>query len=153
LGRVRGRSGPGIVPETGYPGRLIKILRKLQTGGQLSLQKPKSLKRSLDGGRYILSRMEARVTMPVFKYFAVVGSALLALLFIFGADESNSRFDGSLYESAMYAPRLEEIAAKKEVHFTRDVTPADRIKEIFSQFVPSEARRGKRFSSIPTFMG
>ncbi len=47
--------------------------------------------------------------MPITKYFAVVGSALLALLFVsdayFGDAESRSRFDGSLFESATYAPR------------------------------------------------
>ena len=43
--------------------------------------------------------------MPVFKYFAVVGSALLVLLFVSNAcltdDDSNLRFDGSLYGSAL----------------------------------------------------
>ena len=50
--------------------------------------------------------------MPVFKYFTVVGSTLFVLLFISNAfltdDESNMRFDGSLYASALYAPRVEE---------------------------------------------
>ncbi|MEH2614111.1 hypothetical protein V1293_006400 [Bradyrhizobium sp. AZCC 1693] len=49
--------------------------------------------------------------MPVFKYFAVVGSTLFVFLFISNAyltdDESNLRFDGSLYASALYAPRVE----------------------------------------------
>ena len=87
--------------------------------------------------------------MPIYKYLAVVGSALLVFLFVtdtyFGDNESNSRFNGSLYESAMYAPRLEETAATAELRFTRDVTPADRVKEVFSQFVPNESKRGKRF--------
>ena len=43
--------------------------------------------------------------MPVSKYFVFVGSALLVLLFVFdayfGDDESNSRFNGSLYESPL----------------------------------------------------
>jgi hypothetical protein len=61
--------------------------------------------------------------MPIYKYFAVVGSALLVFLFVtdtyFGDNESNSRFNGSLYESAIYAPRLEETAATAELRFTR----------------------------------
>jgi hypothetical protein len=90
--------------------------------------------------------------MPVLKYFAVVGSSLLAFLFVsdayFGDDVSNSRFNGSLYESASYAPRLEEAASTAEIRFTRDVTPAARVKEVFAQFIPNESRRAKRYSSI-----
>ena len=90
--------------------------------------------------------------MPIFKYFAVVGSALLVLLFVSDAylrdGESESRFDGSLYQSAIYAPRLVEGLA--EPRFTRDATPADRVKEVFAQFMPNEGKRGKRFSSIAT---
>ena len=86
--------------------------------------------------------------MPIFRYFAVVGSALLALLCVsdayFGDSEINSRFNGSLYESAIYAPRLEETVATEELRFTRDVTPANRVREAFAQFVPSEGKRGKR---------
>ena len=92
--------------------------------------------------------------MPIFRYFAVAGSALLALLFVFdacfGDNETSSRFDGSLYESAIYAPRLEEIVATKELRFTRDVTPAGRIKEVFGQFIPNDNKRGKRYSSLAT---
>ena len=90
--------------------------------------------------------------MPIFRYFTVVGSALLALLFVSDAyfGEAESRFDGSLYESALYQPRLEEIAAPPTVRFTRDVTPANRVREVFAQFVPNEARRGKRYSSAAT---
>jgi hypothetical protein len=88
--------------------------------------------------------------MPIFKYFAYVGSALLVLLFVSNAyltdDESNSRFDGSLYQSAMYAPRAEETSATAELHYTRDVTPAVRVREVFAVFVPNERRRSKRYS-------
>jgi hypothetical protein len=88
--------------------------------------------------------------MPIFKYFAVVGSALLILLFVSDAylrdGESESRFDGSLYQSAIYAPRLVETLT--EPRFTRDATPADRVKEVFAQFMPNEGKRGKRYSSI-----
>jgi hypothetical protein len=99
-------------------------------------------------------KKEARVPMPVFKYFTVVGSALLVLLFIsdalFGESDSNSRFNGSLYESALYAPRSDEIADTAERRFPHDVTPASRVKEVFAQFVPNENKRGKRYASTTT---
>jgi hypothetical protein len=91
-------------------------------------------------------KKEARIPMPIFKYFAVVGSALFVFLFVsdayFGDNENDSRFNGSLYESAIYAPRLEETAVKAELRFTRDVTPAERVKEVFAQFVLNEGKRG-----------
>ena len=92
--------------------------------------------------------------MPIFKYFAVVGSALLVLLFISDAwfGEDDLRFNGSLYESAFYAPRVEEVAVTTELRFTRDVTPANRVKEVFAQFVPNENMRGKRYSSAATII-
>ena len=59
--------------------------------------------------------------MPVFKYFTYVGSALFVLLFVSNAyltdDESNLRFDGSLYQSAIYAPRAEETQARRSFAF------------------------------------
>ena len=89
--------------------------------------------------------------MPVFKYFAAVGSALLVLLFVsdalFGVSESNSRFDGSLYESALYAPRSDETGNAAERRFPHDVTAAVRVREVFTQFVPNEYKRGKRYTS------
>ncbi len=90
--------------------------------------------------------------MPIFKYFAVVGSALLVLLFISDAylGDDDLRFDGSLYDSAIYAPRMAEVAATTELRFTRDVTPANRVREVFAQFVPNESRRGNRYSSNTT---
>ena len=88
--------------------------------------------------------------MPIFKYFTVVGSTLLAFLFVSDAylndDESSLRFDGSLYQSAMYAPRLEETLSTAELRFTRNVTPAVRVREAFAVFDPNEPRRGKRHS-------
>ena len=88
--------------------------------------------------------------MPISRYLSYVGSALLVLLFVSNAyladDESNLRFDGSLYESALYAPRAEETAATAELRFTRDVTPAVRVREVFAVFVPNERRRNKRDS-------
>jgi hypothetical protein len=98
------------------------------------------------GDASFFQKKEARIPMLIFKYFAVVGSALFVFLFVsdayFGDNENNSRFHGSLYESAIYAPRLEETLVTAELRFTRDVTPADRVKEVFSQFVPNEGKRG-----------
>ena len=87
--------------------------------------------------------------MPVFKYFMVVGSALLALLFVSDAyfGEAESRFDRSYYEGAIYTPRLDDLATQ-EARFTRDVTPANRVKDVFAQFVPNEAKRAKRSSAV-----
>jgi hypothetical protein len=94
--------------------------------------------------------------MPIFKYFGVVGSALLALLFVcsayFGDDDINSRFDRSLYQSTIYEPRLEEMVSAPERRFTHDATPASRVKEVFAQFVPNENKRVRRFSSTDRFI-
>ncbi len=88
--------------------------------------------------------------MPISRYFTCAGSALLVLLFASNAylahDEADLRFDGSLYESALYAPRQEEARATAELRFPRDVTPAVRVKEVFAMFVPNERRRSKRYS-------
>ena len=88
--------------------------------------------------------------MPVFKDFTAVGSALLVFLFISNAyltdDESNLRFDGSLYGSALYAPRVEETQTTAERRFIRDVTPAVRVREVFAVFAPNERRRNKHDS-------
>ncbi|MDI1262366.1 MAG: hypothetical protein PS018_03795 [bacterium] len=87
--------------------------------------------------------------MPVVKYFAVTGSALLALLFVsntFLIDDESLRFDGSLYGSAMYAPHAEDVQATSELRFTRDVTPALRVREAFAVFVPNDRRRSRRES-------
>lgn len=87
--------------------------------------------------------------MPVLRYFAVTGSALLALLFVsntFLIDDESLRFDGSLYGSAMYAPRSEDVQATSEIRFTRDVTPALRVREAFAVFIPNDRRRTRRES-------
>ena len=87
--------------------------------------------------------------MPIFKD-TVVGTALLVLLLVSNAcfrdDDSNLRFDGSLYASALYAPRVEETQTIAELRSARDVTPAVRVKEVFAVFVPNERRRNKRDS-------
>lgn len=86
--------------------------------------------------------------MPVSRYSTIVCSVLLAWLFISSAylaeDASYGRFDGSLYESALYAPRRAEVEATTEPGLARDVTPAVRVREVFAVFVPNERRRGKR---------
>jgi hypothetical protein len=97
---------------------------------------------------FFFQKKGARSRMPILKDLAVAGSALLVFLFVSGAyygdDESDSRFDASLYESILYAPRLEEAA---ELRFARDITPADRVREVFARFVPSDNKRGKRYAS------
>jgi hypothetical protein len=86
--------------------------------------------------------------MHLSKYFTCAGSALLALLFVSNAyltdGEADLRFDGSLYDSALYAPRLEDVRMIAEGRFSRDVTPAARVKEVFAVFVPNERRRNRR---------
>ena len=85
--------------------------------------------------------------MPVLRYFAIAGSALLVFLFVSDAyfgDESNSRFNGSLYESATYVPRVEEPTSVAELRFTRDASPADHVREVFAQFAANEGRRARR---------
>jgi hypothetical protein len=88
--------------------------------------------------------------MPISKYFTYAGSALLVLLFVANAyltdGEADLRFDGSLYESALYAPRVEQARPTAELRLTRDVTPAVRVREVFAVFVPNERRRNKRDS-------
>jgi hypothetical protein len=128
---------------------LSKIFRKLLTGEQPFRQKPGFLKPGLQSARSILCSKGGAPAMPMFRFFSVVGPALLGLLFISGAFfGEDSRFDGALYESAIYAPRLVETPASLERRFTRDATPADRVREVFAQFVPNEGRRGKRYSAI-----
>jgi hypothetical protein len=134
---------------------LIKIFLDLPTGEQLFGQEPGKLKPGFYRERGILfQKREARVPMHVFKYFVIAGSALLVLIFVsdayFGDNESNPPFNGSLHESAAYAPRVEEVVATRELRFTRDVTPADRVKEVFAQFVPNEGKRWKHSSSATT---
>ena len=136
---------------------MIRNLGKLPTSEQLLRQKLPGLKPGLDGERGILpEKGGAFVAMPVFKYFAVVGLALLVLLFVsdalFGESESKSRFDGSLYESALYAPRSDETTDTMARRFPHDVTAAVRVREVFAQFVPNENKRGKRYASTAAFI-
>jgi hypothetical protein len=88
--------------------------------------------------------------MPLSKYFTCAGSALLLLLFVSNAyltdGDADLRFDGSLYERALYAPRVEEVRTISERRLPRDVTPAVRVREVFAVFVPNERRRSRRDS-------
>jgi hypothetical protein len=89
----------------------------------------------------------ANLQTPVFRYFAIAGSALLVLLFVSDAylsDAGEERFDRSLYDSTTYVPRYEATIAVAELHMTHDATPADHIREIFAQFGADESRRKKR---------
>lgn len=83
--------------------------------------------------------------MPVSRYSTIACSVLLAWLFVLSAylgDAGDGQFDGSLFDSAQYAPRRAETTM--EPGLARDVTPAVRVREVFAVFVPNERRRGKR---------
>jgi hypothetical protein len=89
--------------------------------------------------------------MPVPQNSTFVGTALLALMLVVGAlsgeSASEQRFTSSIYDSATYAPRA-EATASDERYFAADVTPADRVKEVFSQFTVNDGKRAKRYSSL-----
>jgi hypothetical protein len=86
--------------------------------------------------------------MPDFREVIIATVAMVGLLFasnaLFGA--ADSRFDDAFYDSAFYAPRSAEF------RFASDITPADRVNEMFSQFFPSEGKRNKRYSSLTTIV-
>ena len=94
--------------------------------------------------------------MPIGKYFGYVGSALLALLFVldacFGDGEANTRFDPSLFDSATYASRQQEVVTPYEFRYPRELTPAARVRDVFAQFMPGEGKSGKRYSSVTSFV-
>jgi hypothetical protein len=89
--------------------------------------------------------------MPVFKYFIAVGSALLGLLVLINAvfDDAapSHRFNDVFYDSALYAPRVAAAGARHEHIFAEDITPTDRVREVFGQFSATDAKRLKRYSS------
>ncbi len=91
--------------------------------------------------------------MPIYKHLAVTGSALLAFLFVsdtfLGDSDANSRFNRSLYETALYAPSSAKVVATDERRLTGDATPANRVKQVFALF---EGKRDKRYSSLETFV-
>jgi hypothetical protein len=74
--------------------------------------------------------------MLVSKYFTVVGSALLAVLFIWDACSREDTEPASSRSTLV----VREGLGMDELRLTEDVTPADRIKETFAMFVPADAR-------------
>ncbi|MDE2377323.1 hypothetical protein [Bradyrhizobium sp.] len=86
--------------------------------------------------------------MPVLRECAIVAAALFALLVVsdamFGEDAGRGRFDAALYDSTTYAPRSDDSL--------RNASPAVRVREVFAQFLPGEGQRGKRYSSLTTFI-
>ncbi|ABD07610.1 conserved hypothetical protein [Rhodopseudomonas palustris HaA2] len=87
--------------------------------------------------------------MPVFRYFVTVGPALLALLIVIDAvyGEGPPRFNDAIFSSAIYAPRVAAADARRERSFADDVTPADRVRQVFGQFSASDGKRLKRASA------
>ena len=91
--------------------------------------------------------------MPVFRFFRSRDPRCWrCCLFAAPCVNDETRFNGSIYESATYAPRAEEILVKAEISFNRDASAADRVREVFGQFIPNEARRGNRYSSLGTII-
>ncbi|NEW89563.1 hypothetical protein DU475_20160 [Rhodopseudomonas sp. WA056] len=88
--------------------------------------------------------------MSVFRSFGATIVATIAVLFVSDAlfGDDSYRFDRSLYGSALYAPRQAPKAAATS-DFDHAMTPADRIRETFSQFTVSGA---KRYSSRATII-
>jgi hypothetical protein len=85
------------------------------------------------------------------RVMVVLASAALAgSLLATDAQARGGHGGGGGGESAVDAPRLEKTAVTSELRFTRDVTPADRVKEEFAQFDPNEGKRGKHYSSTAT---
>jgi hypothetical protein len=90
--------------------------------------------------------------MPVPNNSTRVGLVLLALMMmsvLFSGSQSEARFDPSYYNSATYAPRAAAIATDAR-YFTADVTPAERVAEVFGQFTVNDNKRAKRYSSLST---
>jgi hypothetical protein len=75
--------------------------------------------------------------MPISKYFAVVGSALLVFLFVCDA---YFRDDVELASPQRTLVARDDVGTD-ELRLTEDVTPAARVKETFSMFVPGDTRR------------
>lgn len=88
--------------------------------------------------------------MPVFRYFAFVGTSLLVLLLLsdacFGPGEADSMLNPPAQASAIEAlPGPNSFPTER--WYPANMTPAARIKEVFAQFVPGESKRLKRYSS------
>ncbi|WP_420132454.1 hypothetical protein [Rhodopseudomonas sp.] len=90
--------------------------------------------------------------MPVLRYFISVGPALLALLVIINAvfGEAPPRFNDVIYDSALYAPHVAAASTRQPRGFADNLTPADRVKQVFGQFSANDVKRLKRYSSAAT---
>lgn len=88
------------------------------------------------------------IRMSILREIILAVLGVYALLFVCDAlfGVADARFDDAFFDSAFYAPR------SKEVHFAGDVTPADRIDDVFAQFLPDDGKRGRRYSSLTTFI-
>ncbi|ACF01344.1 hypothetical protein [Rhodopseudomonas palustris] len=80
--------------------------------------------------------------MSVFRSFGATLVAAVAVLLVSDAlfGDDSYRFDRSLYDSRLYAPRHAPGAATIN-DFDEAMTPAERIRETFSQFTVSSAKR------------
>ncbi|MFZ5736346.1 MAG: hypothetical protein ACOY6K_05625 [Pseudomonadota bacterium] len=80
--------------------------------------------------------------MSGFRSFGATLVAAVAVLFVSDALFGNDsyRFDRSLYDSALYAPR-HVPSTTATLEFDQAMTPAERIRETFSQFSVSSPRR------------
>ena len=86
--------------------------------------------------------------MAILREVVVAVGGVYALLFVcdalFGIGEM--RFDDAYYSRDFYAPR------SKEFRFANGTTPAARVSDAFAQFAPSDAKIGKRYSSLTTII-
>jgi hypothetical protein len=74
--------------------------------------------------------------MPISKYFSVVGSVLLVILFL-----CNALFHEDTEQVSSRSTLVaRDGAGTDELRLTEDVTPADRVKETFAMFVPGDAK-------------
>lgn len=74
--------------------------------------------------------------MPLGKYFTIVGSALLALLFACSAYFNDDADDTSSRSALVVRKGL----GTEELRLTEDAAPVDRIRETFDVFIPGNAR-------------
>ena len=88
------------------------------------------------------------IGMVILREIAVAVAGVYALLLacdaVFGLGEG--RFDDAYFHSSFYAPRSQEF------RFTSDVPPAARVDDAFAQFAPADPKRGRRYSSLTTFI-
>lgn len=88
--------------------------------------------------------------MSEFRSFGATLVAAVAVLFVSDAlfGDGAYRFDRSLYDSALYAPHAAPALAAAS-GLDEAMTPADRVRETFSQFTVTSV---KRYSSRATII-